>query len=120
MLAINPEYYESASIDGASKWQQRLNITIPLLRPLLMIQILLALRGIFSADFGLFYFVPMNSPQLYATIDVIDTFVFRSLTKLGNVGMAAAAGLFQATVGFILVMVCNWIVRRIDPDYALF
>ena len=122
MLAINPEYYESAAIDGASRWQQRWHITLPLLRPLLMIQILLALRGIFSADFGLFFFVPnhMNSPQLYATIDVIDTFVYRSLVKLGNVGMAAAAGLFQATVGFVLVMLCNWIIRRIDPDYALF
>jgi len=120
MLAINPEYYESASIDGASKWRQRWFITLPLLRPLILIQLLLALRGIFSADFGLFYFVTQNSPQLYKTVDVIDTYVFRALTKLGNVGMAAAAGLFQAVVGFVLVMTVNWIVRRIDRDWALF
>ncbi len=120
MLSINPEYYESAAIDGASKWQQRMYITLPLLRPLILIQLLLALRGIFSADFGMFYFVTQNSPQLYSTVDVIDTYVYRALTKLGNVGMAAAAGLFQATVGFVLVMLANWVVRRIDRDYALF
>ncbi len=120
MLSINPEYYESASIDGASKWQQRWYITMPLLRPLIMIQLLLALRGIFSADFGLFYFVTQNSAQLYSTVDVIDTYVFRALTSLGNVGMAAAAGLFQATVGFVLVITVNWVVRRIDRDWALF
>ena len=120
MLSISPEYYESASIDGATKWQQRWYITIPLLRPLIFLQLLLALRGIFSADFGMFYFVTQNSPQLYSTVDVIDTYVFRALTKLGNVGMAAAAGLFQAVVGFFLVITLNWIVRRIDRDYALF
>ncbi len=120
MLSINPEYYESAGIDGATKWQQRWYITLPLLRPLIMIQLLLALRGIFSADFGMFYFVTQNSPQLYSTVDVIDTYVFRGLTQLGNVGMAAAAGLFQAAVGFVLVITVNWIVRRIDRDWALF
>jgi putative aldouronate transport system permease protein len=120
LLAINPEYFESASIDGATKWQQRWYIAIPLLRPLIMLQLLLALRWIFNADFGMFYFVTQNSPQLYATVDVIDTYVFRALTKLGNVGMASAAGLFQAVVGFFLVITINWIVRRIDRDYALF
>jgi putative aldouronate transport system permease protein len=120
MMSISPEFYESASLDGASRWQQRWYITIPLLRPLILIQLLLALRSLFSADFGLFYFVTQNSPQLYKTVDVIDTYVFRSLTKLGNTGMAAAAGLFQAVVGFVLVMISNWIVRRIDPKWALF
>jgi putative aldouronate transport system permease protein len=120
MLSINPEYYESAAIDGANKWQQRWHITLPLLRPLIMIQLLLALRGIFSADFGLFYFVTRNSAQLYSSVDVIDTYVYRALTQLGNVGMAAAAGLFQAAVGFVLVISINWIVRRMDRDWALF
>jgi putative aldouronate transport system permease protein len=120
MLAINPEYYEAAAIDGASKWQQRMKITIPMLQPLILIQLLLSLRMIFSADFGLFFFVTQDSPQLYSTVDVIDTFVYRSLVRLGNVGMAAAAGLFQASVGFVLVILCNWFVRRVDPDYALF
>jgi putative aldouronate transport system permease protein len=120
MLSINPEYYESAAIDGGSKWQQRWYITLPLLRPLIMIQLLLALRGIFSADFGMFYFVTRNTPQLYSSVDVIDTYVYRALTQLGNVGMAAAAGLFQAMVGFVLVLTINLIVRRIDRDYALF
>jgi len=120
MLAISPEYYEAARIDGASKWVQIRSITLPLLLPLIIINLLLSIGRIFYADFGLFYQVPQNSGLLYSTTDVIDTYVFRSLTVTGNVGMAAAAGFYQAVVGFTLVVLSNWVVRRIDPDRALF
>jgi putative aldouronate transport system permease protein len=120
MLAISPEYYEAARIDGASKWVQIRLITLPLLMPLIIINLLLSIGRIFYADFGLFYQVPQNSGLLYSTTDVIDTYVFRSLTVTGNVGMAAAAGFYQAVVGFTLVVISNWVVRRIDPDRALF
>jgi len=120
MLAINPEYYEAARIDGASRLAQIRTITLPLLLPLIIINLLLSVGRIFYADFGLFYQVPQNSGLLYSTTDVIDTYVFRALTVTGNVGMAAAAGFYQAVVGFTLVVVANWVVRRIDPDRALF
>lgn len=120
MLAIDPAYYEAAKIDGASKLQQMRYITLPLILPLIIILVLLAIGRIFNADFGLFYFVPRDNPMLYPTTDVIDTFVYRSLVRLGNISMAAAAGFYQSVVGFVLVIGANWLVRRINRDYALF
>lgn len=120
LLGIDPQYYEAARIDGASKWQEIRYITLPLLLPVLIIQVLIAIGFIFNADFGLFYQVTRNNAALYPTTDVMDTFVYRSLTKIGNVGMAGAAGLLQAVVGFLLVLVSNWLVRRWDPERSLF
>jgi len=120
IIAISPDYYEAARVDGATRWQQIRSITLPLIGPLITINVLLAIGRIFYADFGLFYQVTQNSSLLYSTTDVIDTYVFRSLTAIGDVGMAAAAGFYQAVVGFILVVLANWIVRRIDRERALF
>lgn len=120
IIGMNPEYFESAGIDGASRWQQIRLITLPLLMPLVLLNLLLSIGGIFNADFGLFFQVTQNSTLLYPTTDVIDTYVYRSLTSLGNVGMAAAAGLYQATVGLILVLFANWLVRRRNSAGALF
>jgi putative aldouronate transport system permease protein len=80
----------------------------------------LSIGRIFYADFGLFYQVPRDNALLYPATDVIDTYVFRALRVTGDVGMAAAAGLYQATVGLFLVIGANWIVRRVDKDKALF
>lgn len=120
IIAINPEYYEAARIDGAGKWQQIRWITLPTLSPLIIINILFAIGSIFHGDFGLFFQATGNNPLLYPTTDVIDTYVYRSLIQLGNVGMAAAAGFYQAIVCFILVLFANWIVRRVDAEKALF
>jgi putative aldouronate transport system permease protein len=120
MLGIDPTYFEAAKIDGASKWQQIRYITLPLLLPLVIILVLLGIGRIFNADFGLFYFVPRNNPQLYPTTDVIDTFVYRSLVQLGDIGMAAAAGFYQSVIGFVLVVLANWTVRKVNQDYSLF
>jgi putative aldouronate transport system permease protein len=120
MIAINPEYYEAAELDGANKWQQIIYVTLPLLRPLIILTVLLAIGRIFYADFGLFYWVPRNEPLLYPTTDVIDTFVYRALITLDDIGMSSAAGFFQSVVGFVLILTANWFVRRIDPDQAAF
>ncbi len=120
ILGIDTTYFEAAKIDGASKWQQIRYITLPLLLPLVIILVLLSIGRIFNADFGLFYFVPRNNPQLYPTTDVIDTFVYRSLVQLGDISMAAAAGFYQSVVGFVLVVLANWTVRKINQDYSLF
>ncbi len=120
MLAIDTSYYEAAKIDGASKLQQIRFITMPLILPLIIILVLLSVGRIFNADFGLFFFVPRDNPMLYTTTDVIDTFVYRSLVQLGNISMAAAAGFYQSVVGLALVVVANWVVRRINRDYSLF
>ncbi len=120
ILGISPEYYEAAKIDGATKWQQTRHITLPMLLPLIIILVLLAIGRIFYADFGLFFFVPRDNAMLYPATDVIDTFVYRSLVELGNISMAAAAGFYQSIVGFGLVILANWIVRKINEDYSLF
>ena len=120
IIAINPEYYEAATIDGASRWRQMWRITLPLLKPLIVINLLLSIGRIFYADFGLFYQVTRNAPELYTTTDVIDTYVYRTLTTIGDVGMASAAGTFQAVVGFFLVLLSNWLVRRTEPQSAIF
>lgn len=122
ILRINPEYFEAAQVDGANKWQQIRHITLPSLAPLVTILVLLAIGGIFRADFGLFYQMPRQyaNPVLIRTTDVIDTYVFRALREGGQLKLATAAGLYQSVVGFVLVVAANWVVRRIDPDRSLF
>nr|WP_223067688.1 ABC transporter permease subunit [Paenibacillus caui] len=120
IIGIDSEYYEAALIDGASKWNQIIHITVPLIRPVMIITTILAIGGIFRSDFGLFYQTTLNSGALYPTTLVIDTYVYNALINMGNLGMSAAAGLYQAVVGFFLVIGANWIVRRIDKDQAVF
>lgn len=120
IIGVDPEYYEAAHIDGAGKWQQIMRITLPLIRPVLIVMALLQVGKIFNADFGLFYQVPLDSGALYPTTQVIDTYVYRALLNLGDIGMSSAAGLYQAVVGFVLVLGTNYIVRKIDKENALF
>lgn len=120
IIGIDQEYYEAATLDGASKLQQIWHITIPSIMPVIVMMTLLAIGRIFYSDFGLFYQVPMNSGAIYDTTNVIDTYVYRGLMQLGDIGMSAAAGLYQSIVGFILVLLSNWLVRRKNKDNALF
>lgn len=120
IMGIDKSLYEAAMIDGANKWQQVKSITLPMLSPIIIIMTLLAVGKIFYADFGLFYQVPRDSGPLYAVTNVIDTYVYRGLKTSGEIGMSTAAGLYQSVVGFALVMVSNYVVRKIDKDSALF
>ena len=120
IIGINKEYLEAAALDGATKWQQIRHIIIPLLSHVIITLTLLDIGRIFYSDFGLFYQVPLNSGTLYPVTNVIDTYVYRGLLVLGDVGMSSAAGAYQSIVGFILVLISNFIVRRIDKERALF
>lgn len=120
IIGIDPEYYEAAKLDGASKWMQICKITLPMITPVITILTLLGIGRIFYSDFGLFYQVPMDSGALFSTTNVIDTYVFRGLMQLGDIGMSSAAGFYQSLVGFVLVLVSNYIVRKIDKNNALF
>lgn len=117
---IDKSLYESARIDGASKWKQIVYITLPMLRPMMILMLLMAIGKIFNSDFGMFYQVPLGSGMLYNTTQTIDTYVYRALMELNNVGMSSAASVFQAIIGFILVVLSNAFVRVVDPDNALF
>ncbi len=120
LMSIDKQYYEAASIDGATKLQLITKISIPFLTPLIVVLALLAIGRIFYADFGLFYHLPKNIGMLYSTTDVIDTYVYRSLRVVGDIGMSTAAGLYQSMVGFLLVVGTNAIVKKINKDNALF
>ncbi len=117
---INKDFYEAAMLDGATKFQQAQYVTLPHLRFVASISIIMAMANIFRADFGLFYVVTRNTGTLYPVTQVIDSYIYNGLTKMSNVGMTAAAGMYQSVVGLLLVLVVNWIVTKIDPDSAMF
>lgn len=117
---ISSEYYESACLDGATKWQQIRHITLPQLRPIICINLIRAVGGMFYSDFGLFYNVPQNTGALFSVTDTLDTYIYRGLASLNNAGMSTAAGLYQSVVGLILVLVANKIISKIYPDGAMF
>ena len=120
ITGIDSQQYEAAAIDGASKWQQVWNVTIPHIKSMIIILLILSIGRIFNADFGLFYNVPKNSGALYPVTQVIDTYVYRAFTTTGNIGMSTAAGLLQNVIGFACIMLTNTIVRKVEPDSALF
>ena len=117
---IDPSLYEAASLDGATKWQQIKNITLPFLKSTVITLTLMSIGRIFYSDFGLFYQVPRDSGLLYSTTNVIDTYVYRGLMKSGNVGMSAAAGFYQSIIGFIIVLTANAVVRKVSEENAMF
>lgn len=123
IASINTDYYEAAQLDGASKWQQIKSITLPLIRPTMIVLILLWVGKFFNGGFGdwnAFYTLPNNSGALYQATDVIDTYVYRALKNLGDYGMSTAAGLYQSVVGFVLILASNLVIKKIEPDSALF
>lgn len=120
MSGIDTTYYEAAEIDGATRLQQLKHISLPMLKPTIIILTLLSLGKIMNADFGMFFATVGDASLLYPTADVIDTFVYRSLRMTGDIGMASATGFFQSIISFILVIGSNMVVRRIDQDSSLF
>ncbi len=120
IVGFDTAYYEAAMIDGATVWQLITRITLPLLKPTVIILTIMALGRMFASDFGLFYQVPMNSGLLYSTTTTIDTFVYRALMQDGDVSRSLAAGFLQSVLGFTVVMITNSVVRRVEEDSALF
>ena len=117
---IDKSMYEASVLDGATKMQQIFRITLPNLKPTIITLTLMSIGRMFYSDFGLFYQVPQNSGALFNVTQTIDTYVYRGLMESNNIGMSAAAGFYQSVVGFILVLVANWVVRKLDSDNALF
>ena len=120
ICGIDHTLYEAAVVDGANRWQQIWNVTLPGLKSIIIILTLMAMGGIFRSDFGLFYQVPQNSGPLISVTQTIDTYVYRGLMQTNNIGMSSAAGVYQSVVGFILVVTANFIVRKVDNESSLF
>lgn len=120
MMSIDKTYYEAAQLDGANRLQCAWYITLPEIKTMAIVLTVMAIGNIIRADFGMFYFVPRNSSMLYPATDVIDTYVFRAINQLGDFSMGSAVGLFQSVVGFILILITNAVVRKVNKEAALF
>lgn len=120
IVGFGRDYYEAAELDGASKWKQITKITIPMLKPTIIMMVTLGMGMIFRSDYSLFYQVTKNSGVLYEVTDTIDTYVFRALTSGSNLGMSSAAAFYQSIVCFVMVIIFNAIVRKISKDDAMF
>ena len=120
LMGLDASCFEAAEMDGATKWQTMVKIAIPMIAPVIIVMLLLQIGKIFYSDFGLFYLVTRNSGSLYSTVDVIDTYIFRALRVSGDIGVSAAVGMYQSVVGFVLVLISNLLIKRYDPDSALF
>ncbi len=120
IMGIDNTMFEAAAVDGASAWQRIRYIILPSLKPTFIILLLFALGGIMRGNFGLFWNLVGNNAALYQTTDIIETSVYRMIMSQNNFTMSTAVGLYQSLFGFALIMIVNWIVRRINEDYALF
>lgn len=120
LIGINPEYYEAALLDGASKLQQIRYISIPMITKTIVVLFILHMGKIMRADFSLFYNVPKDISLLRSTTDVLDTYVYRAMTQLGDIGMSSAVAFFQSVVGFVLVILTNVIAKKFDEESSLF
>ena len=120
ITGIDSSQYEAAAMDGATKWQQVLYVTLPHLRTMIAILFIMNVGKIFASDFGLFYNVPMQNGALFSVTQTIDTYVYRAYIATGDPGMSSAAGLLQNVLGFVCIMTANSIVKKIDADSAMF
>lgn len=120
ITGIDASQYEAAAIDGATKWQQTIYVTLPHLRTMIAILFIMNVGKIFASDFGLFYNVPMQSGALFPVTQTIDTYVYRTYMATGNPGMSSAAGLLQNVLGFVCIMSANAVVKKIDAESSMF
>lgn len=120
VIGIDSSLYEAAVIDGAGSWQRIWHVTLPGLKTTIITLTLLNVGRIFYSDFALFYQVPQDSGMLSSVTQTIDVYVYKGLTQLNDVGRASAAGFYQSIVGFIMVLVANLVVRKVDAESALF
>jgi putative aldouronate transport system permease protein len=120
IMGIDRVLFEAAAIDGASAWQRIRYVILPSLKPIFVILLLFALGGIMHGNFGLFWNLVGNNGALFQATDIIETSVYRMVMSQNNFMSSTAVGLYQSIFGFVIVITANWIVRRMNPDYALF
>ncbi|MEC0177935.1 ABC transporter permease subunit [Paenibacillus favisporus] len=120
IAGISGEYYESARIDGATRFQQIIHITLPLIRNVVIVLALLGVGRIFYGDFGMIYGIVGDTAPLYPTTDVIDTYSYRALRQLGDFGKSSAVIMYQSVMGLVTIIIFNALAKRIDKDASLF
>jgi putative aldouronate transport system permease protein len=120
IVSVDRNLYEAATVDGVGRFKQVFYVTIPSIKPTIVTLVMISVGRIFYSDFGLFYQVPMNSGPLYDVTNTIDTYVYRGLMQLNNIGMSSAAGTYQAIVGLCVILIVNALVRKFDRESAMF
>lgn len=120
ILGISDEYYEAAKLDGATFWQQVRYITLPHLKSIMIMMFTMSISKIFYSDFGLFQLLPANNGALYDVTMTIDTYIFNALKGNGDIANSSAASVAQSLLGFVLILVTNTIIRKIDKESAMF
>lgn len=120
LMGVDSSLYEAARIDGAKRRQEIRYIMLPMLSRVIVLNLIMAIGGILSSDFGLFYNMTRDSGSLYATTDVIDTYVYRAMRVMGDMELSSAVNLLKSVIGFVLVYITNWLVRRYDEELSLF
>ena len=120
ITGIPRELYEATAVDGAGKWRQFTAITLPHLTPVIVLLQILAVGRIFGSDFDMFYALPNGAALVKDVTYTLDVFVYSMLRSGTPLGYPAAAAFLQSLLGFILILITNFIVRRTRPELALF
>lgn len=117
ITGIDPSLYEAAVMDGATKKQQMRHITLPGIKPVFIMMLILDCGKIFNSDFGLFYQVTGGIPQsLYTTVSTFDTYVYNAIQSTAPIGQTAAASFFQAICSCGMILLANWVVSKLDNE----
>lgn len=114
ITGINPEYYEAAIIDGASRLQRIRYITLPCIKSTIVVMLILRTGGILYAGFDQIY--NLYNPSVYNVSDILDTYVYRNGLATGKYSLATAAGLFQSVAGIIMLLLTNWLSHRMGEE----
>lgn len=111
---VDAEQYEAAVVDGATKLRQMWHITLPSIRPVIVITLILSISGILNAGFEQIFL--LYNPQVYKVADVIDTYVYRTAMKDNSYSLGAAAGLFKSVISLVLIVIANVVTRLLGEQ----
>lgn len=117
LAGINPSYYEAAEVDGATRWEQTVHITLPSMIPIITVVGTLSLGNVLNAGFDQIF--NLYNPLVYAKGDIIDTFVYRIGVLNGQFGLGTAVGLFKSAVGFIMIVTAYRLAYKL-ANYRIF
>ncbi|KIL38112.1 sugar ABC transporter ATPase [Gordoniibacillus kamchatkensis] len=114
LAGINQELYEAAKVDGANRWQQMLNVTLPGIKSTIIVLLILRLGQVLDVGFEHIYL--MTSSPVSSVADVFDTYVYRLGIQNGRFGYATAAGIFKSVVGLVLVVAANRLAKKFGEE----
>ena len=120
ITGIDQEMYDAAEVDGANVWQRIRYITLPCLKPTVIIMMLLAFGNAFRGDFSMFYQLVGSNARILEVADILDLFIYRVLISNNDIGLSSATGLYQSVLCFAAIVTMNGVIKKIDPDYSLF